>query len=180
MTDLHFDPDPLEPRPRGFFQDATIETLDEASWAARKLRKYRQQLAEVEALYAAEKARLDRWIEAERARIGADAQRFELSLTAWHRRRLMSGEAGKTIRLPAATLKARQLQDRLEIHEPEVLVEWAEHNRLPALIRIKKEPARKPIADYVRDTGELPPGCELVPGELALSVVTDDEPQETP
>lgn len=174
MSDLSFDPEPLEPRPRSFFADGTIETLDEASWAARKLRKYRQTLAEVERLYDVERERLDRWIEAERARIGADAERFHLALTSWHRRRLMEDGNAKTIRLPAATLKARQLPDRVKVSEPEVFLEWAEENMHRDMIRVKKAPAITPLGEYIRSTGEVPPGVEMVPGELSLNVITDD------
>jgi phage host-nuclease inhibitor protein Gam len=78
-------------------------------------------------------------------------------------------KGNKTVKLPHGTLKARKQQDKWE-YDDETIIEWAKANKSLSLIRIKEEPDKQAIKEYVKMTGEVIPGVTITPQGLKFNV----------
>lgn len=163
----------------------TIDTLDRAIWAVRKVDQHRRRFTEAVQAAAAERARIDQWLEGERQRFATSTIHLEALLRRYHADQLTEDPKRKTIRTPAGDLVARKGPDRVEVDET-VFVPWAETNA-PDLLNPPKPrtPAKAAIKQRVgdimsdgqvvnADTGEFLPGVVWVDGETAYSVRTDE------
>jgi phage host-nuclease inhibitor protein Gam len=152
-----------------------------AEWALRKVAHRRKVLAEEEALYEAERHKLDAWIEERRERAEKDTQYLCDLLEEFHRAQLAEDPKAKTISLPSGKLTARKAPDKWEFDEG--FLAWA-RTAAPELIRTKEEPDRQAakrllIARHASDggagiavtpDGELVQGLAILPGDLAFKV----------
>jgi hypothetical protein len=163
----------------------TIDSLDKAIWAVRKIDQHRHRFAEATKAAGAERSRIDQWLEGERQRLATSTGHLETLLARYHADQLAEDPKRKTIRTPAGDLVARKSPDRVEVDET-VFVPWAERNaedllnppkpRTPAKAEIKKR-----VGDIMSDgqvvnadTGEFLPGVLWVDGETTYKVVTDE------
>lgn len=179
LNQVENDPDSVAP-------DALqIVDLDRAARAVRRRADADKALAEQEAVYKAERERLDLWIEGERRRHGHRVRFIDACLEVFHRARLAEDPTGaKTIRLPHGELVARKAPDTVRVDD-DVFVPWAEKNA-PDLLNPPKPrtPAktaiRAAIGDIMADgtvvnadTGEFLPGVVFVDGEVRFTVKTE-------
>lgn len=162
-----------------------IVDLDRAARAVRRRYDADQALAEQEALYKAERERLDLWIEGERRRHGNRVRFLDACLEVFHRGRLAEDPKGaKTIRFPFGDLVARKTPDRVEVDEA-VFVPWAE-THAPGMLNPPKPrtPAKAEIKAAVgdimadgtvvnADTGEFIPGVTFIDGQVRYTVKTE-------
>lgn len=124
--------------------------------------------AEIAEAAAALKALQDRRAELlrpiERHRAWLD--QFKGLLEAWARTAL-EGNRERSIKLAYGAVKFHKGQDRLEVRDEEAAYNWATQNAHDAIdYSLKKSVFR----DHIRITGEVPDGCELVPGEDTFSL----------
>lgn len=136
--------------------EAEIAVTDEpaANSSLRAYRHWRDRIRAWEAEYAAEKERLDR-------RLAQLKEKAEGRM-AWHERALEAflGDRRK-VECFEGVIKRVKGRERIEVTLPETFVDWAEKSGRGALVRVKKEPDKRAIAAYVKETGELPPGTDL-------------------
>lgn len=89
----------------------------------------------------------------------------------------------KSVTLEAGTLGARSKPMRVTVEDKEAFLAWWHDGRedLDGLVRVKvvEEPALKDLRDYVEATGEVPPGCTVVP-EAEEWYVTAARPDALP
>lgn len=160
--------DPDTARDMGVFE---VDTKDRANRVVWRHGRLSAQLAEAEALYQAELARLNEWIEGERHRVGRQVKFLEALAETYHRRLLANDRTRKTVRLPAGDLKAQKARDHWAI-DPTVFVAWAEANDREDLLR---RPAPQPAKDVIKkrlipanatngESQALTVDGELVPG----------------
>ena len=71
--------------------------------------------------------------------------------------------------LANATLSSVRGRERVEVHDVDALGLWNNTNQ-QALVEYTPKPLKTDILAYIKDTGELPNGVELVRGEDSFKV----------
>jgi phage host-nuclease inhibitor protein Gam len=121
-----------------------------ASWVVRKI---------VEA--QARQQRIKDWAQAElrdaRREEEFFRQRFGPSLEAWVAENL---NGKKTLRLPDGSMGYRRRRPVLQIEDKEQLLDWCKNN-LPDAVRVREDVLKTPLNEHLKETGEIPPGCDL-------------------
>lgn len=134
---------------------APFEVTDasSASWVVRKI---------VEA--QARQQRIKDWAQAElrdaRREEEFFKQRFGPSLEAWVAENL---HGKKTLRLPDGSMGYRRRRPVLQIEDKDQLLDWCKNN-LPDAVRVREDVLKTPLNEHLKETGEIPPGCDLDPG----------------
>jgi len=177
LADLHHD---LDADLAGSEPDYNSEPLapehtDGVDRMLRHLRRLRRELDNVHEVAAAERQRIDEWVERHEARIQGQIDWFERSLAAWHAGLLERSPKEKTVSFPNGTLKARAQQPEWVFDEP-TFMEWAEVNA-PEFVRVKPPPP--PEIDKTAAKKFLKPvdGEVVTPlGEVAAGVEVRDRP----
>jgi phage host-nuclease inhibitor protein Gam len=141
----------------------TVDSLDRAEWAMRKVRQKRRAAAEVSAAASAERARIDAWERAEIERLTADESFFLSHLERFHRDRLEEDPKAKTIKLPSGELKLRAASDRVEVTDYATFI-LSQPLDSP-LLRVKTEPDKAAIKAHIKKSGEVPEGVVFIPGK---------------
>lgn len=143
----------------------SINMAADADRRLRSIRYWQGELDKVEALAEAEMQRVEAWLAKHEVRIRKRIHwnRDALQIYLW-------GTDQKTIDLPSGKLKRRKGRERIDIVLEETFLQWAEHNKMEDMIRIKRSPDKKAVAAYVKESGEEPPGVELNVSEDTFSV----------
>lgn len=157
----------------------TIEELDGATWAARKLAIKRAKRDKLKAFYKDQKAILDKWLADETRRLEDDARFFEGRLEGFHRHAIELDPKALTINLPnGSTLSSLKGKLAVEVTDVNALAAWAEANeKTDELLRYPDpEPQKVALAKYASkagdevgeypavdtETGEVLPGVQIV------------------
>jgi phage host-nuclease inhibitor protein Gam len=147
-----------------------VDSMEKAEWCMWKLAKLAQEDAEDEAMAQREIERIQAWLEARKKPRQQSREFFEEHLRQFHQRLLQDDPKGnKTVKLPHGTLKARKLPDKWE-YDDETIIEWAKANARIELIRVKAEPDKQAIKQYVKETGEVPPGVTVTTQGIKFDV----------
>ena len=77
----------------------------------------------------------------------------------------------RTVKLLYGTLSFRRNPDSLNILDETKAIEWSQANAPTA---IKVSILKTPLKAYVKATGEVPPGCEYLPGEDEFHIKTEE------
>jgi hypothetical protein len=124
-----------------------------ASWVVRKIVEAR-----------ARRERIKEWARLEMKAAQREEEffqrRFGPSLEAWVTENL---HGRKTLRLPDGALGYRRRRMTLQIEDKEQLLEWCKSN-LPDAVRVKEDVLKTPLNEHLKETGEVPPGCDIEPG----------------
>lgn len=171
----------------------TIDNLEKAEWAVRKIARARRHLAEAKELAHAEQSRIVEWLADEEHRYQQSVEFLEELLARYHRHVLDDDPKAKTIRLPGGELVARKAPDSLLIDESDERIDdtyaWLEANEPAAIVtrRSIDKPTlkRKLVASDKPEsggflamdpvTGEVVPGVLFRLGETAFRVKTDGD-----
>lgn len=145
----------------GVYHDAQAEAH------LRALRYWRTCRTEAEAHAEAEMYRIKTWLDAETSRIDRRIQWHEGGLRAF-----LEQTGKKTVKLIYGTLKRIAGRARVDCTDFLAFKRWNDLNDV-ALVRVKMEPDKKAITTYIKETGEIPDGCDLVTGEDTFKIVTD-------
>jgi hypothetical protein len=136
----------------------SIRDAASANWVVRKIAEARA--------YA---ARVKMWAELERRCAKREEEfllrRFGAQLEAWARRQIaQQHDRRRSVSLPAGVIGFRTAPDRLSINVEKRLLVWCRQH-LPSAICIIESVTKTPLMDYLKATGECPPGTELQGGE---------------
>ncbi len=143
-----------------------VEDQGAADWALRRIAEAEAKQNAAMALAQQQIAQVNAWLEKELAKSQRTVDYFTGRLTDYHRQVLEQDPKAKTVALPHGKLTARQSPDRVEVAEEAV-------ETLPeSFKRIKVEPDKKALLQHIKQTGELPEGVTLIPGEIRFSVKT--------
>lgn len=157
----------------GLFEVKNKSNANKAVW---KIGRIEGDLAEDEALYRAELARLDAWITDRRLR-AERAIEFLTTLTAgYHAILLEQDPKRKTVKLPAGDLVARKQPDVWAVDDADYLIEWAKQSGWGEVVRqrdpevdraaLKKTFHVAPGGSVIAPDGERVPGVTVTPGEI--------------
>lgn len=163
--------------------DWTIEELDGATWAARKLAIKRTKRDKIKALYRDQKAILDKWLADETRRLEDDARFFEGRLEAFHRAAIELDPKALTIPLPnGSTLSSLKGKLAVDVDNMAELVAWAEANeKTDELLRYPEpEPDKVALGKYGSKAGDEPgeyPAVDEETGEVLPGVTITRRPR---
>lgn len=155
-------------------------TLDDMAWLAERAAWHARQFAAQE---AATKARIEReraWLDNQRTRYQERISWYEDHAVAFmQRHRAAELEAGikpdrltKTLELPGGVgkLTARAGRDRFEVPDEALAITWAQANDRPDLLNVKTTVDKRALAALLKETGEIPDGVELIPGDTVYKL----------
>lgn len=157
----------------------TIEELDGATWAARKLAIKRAKIDRIKRLHKDQRAILDQWLASETRKLEDDARFFAGRLEGFHRHAIDLDPKALTINLPnGSTLTSLKGKLAVEVTDVNALAAWAEANeKTDELLRYPDpEPQKVALSKYASkaggevgeypavdaDTGEVLPGVTIV------------------
>jgi hypothetical protein len=156
----------------------TVDDDAKADWALRKLRSVRRKQAENQKLAETEIQRVTEWLSKVNTDLENDARYFEAILTPYAL--LQRSEGRKSVVLPHGTVKTLAGRAKVEVENADEFIKWAEENN-PLLLRIKKEPDKKALAELITEDnrvisteGEIIPAVKVLPAETSVSFVIAD------
>lgn len=144
-------------------------------WINRHLRRIavlRREKAVQEQIAANERARIDMWESETVGQLERAIAFHSAPVEAWMQQRLSEQPGTKTYTLPAGRVKARKLQDLVEI-DPAVIDDFLA--AYPQFSRTKVELDKHALNDAVRD-GALFDGVAVTTGRVKITIDTEDAP----
>ena len=128
------------------------------------LEKLDSQTEEIERTACQETELIEMWRESE-------LERLEKKRTwiCWNLEQFLRSMEEKSLRLPHGVIKSRMGRDRVEIVDEDLFLSVAKERQLLRTYPERSEPDLNLIQVYIRRTGEIPPGIELIPGEARFS-----------
>lgn len=150
-----------------------IEDMAAADWALRRLAELQRTVAENEAVL---KASIERLKERTK-RLNAQHERgiafFEGKLREFAEPRkaeLLTGKK-KSRSLPSGDIGWRSVAEKLAVVDEAAAIEWARTQPVESeLLRIKEEVNKAALAAHYRESGEVPPGCDVSPAREEFHV----------
>ena len=150
------------------YDDAPVPpSQDRAEEHLRLLAYWRQQREEREVHAQEQKDRIALWLERELERIDRK--------TAWHEQALQGflWQTGKkSVRLIHGSIRRVKGRERIEVMDEDAFLSSA----APDLIREEtiRQPDKKAILAYVKQTGDLPAGIDLVRGDDLIKIEAEE------
>lgn len=144
-----------------------IESLEAADWALRRLAELQRQVDENNEVCRASVERMK-----ERTRkLNASAERgvafFAGALQQYaeaHREQLLGKGKKKSRGLPSGDIGWRTVPEKVAVLDEAAAIAWARAQPVESeLLRIREEVSKPALAAHYRETGEVPPGCDVTP-----------------
>jgi phage host-nuclease inhibitor protein Gam len=86
-------------------------------------------------------------------------------------RTMLEGKKAKSIRTPFGMAGFRKSAPAIEVIDEDALIAGADSNiDLIELVRVSKDVNRAAVAEFFKRTGEIPPGCEVMPEKESFFV----------
>jgi phage host-nuclease inhibitor protein Gam len=130
-----------------------IVDAQDASWVVRKIVEARSRQERIKEWAAREQKAAKREEE-------FFLRRFGPGLEAWMQE---NSNGKKTVRLPDGNVGFRKKRISLHIEDRELLLDWCRRN-LPDAVKVQEDVLKTPLNEHLRETGEVPPGCDLDAG----------------
>ena len=145
--------------------EATIDGDSDAEEHSRCYKYWREQYSDAAQRFDNEIARLMARSDTVLNRIQRREEWHYVALNSYYRSK---GE--KRVVLANATLSNIKGRDRVEVNDMDALILWTTIENVGGLLREKVEPDKAAIQAYIKKTGEIPPGTNLVHGDDNLKV----------
>jgi phage host-nuclease inhibitor protein Gam len=150
-----------------------IDGRDTLEWAmgalaedAEEISRIRSAQAEAVARVEARAAELVRKVERRGAYFRGKVEEYARS----HRADLLTGKS-KTVGLIHGEIAYRATADRLEVEDAAAALEWARTQPVDAdMVRVKQEINKRALGEHFKRTGEIPPGCAVVPASESIHI----------
>lgn len=144
-------------------QTFEIDSLEKASWAFKKIRERKQELAKLQDLAEKEKTNIDTWLTQESRTLVADIEHFETLIQLYFKKEREENPKFK-LTTPFGKISTRK-SSKLIVDDENVLKDWIKANDIPALKikeEIDKSAMKKLFAKgYDAFTGEVVPGMHI-------------------
>lgn len=141
------------------------QSLDAADWCLKRLGELNAEIAENQSIVAGHVSKLKLRLDALNSTAVRGVAFFESRLREFaeaNKEELLKGGKKKSRALPHGTLGWKKTSGGLEVKELESYLEWARNQPMELeVLRIKEEPAMAGLQKLFKETGELPPGCEM-------------------
>ena len=148
-------------------KDVSVLSAD-ANRRLRALDHWLQELDEARQAYLTERRRIGAWLKIEENRIQKRIDWCELTL-----RQFLESTGKKSLSLPYGKLQRRAGRVRIDVVLEDTFVDWAEKSGNKSLLRTTVKPDKGAILEFVKNTGEEPPGVELNVGQESFSAKPD-------
>ncbi len=154
--------------------DLEVALEDQANRSLRAVRYWRSEQERLEKQVTDEVGRLQLWLEVEKRRIG--------DRVAWHEEGLygfLVRSGKRSLKLAYGVLRRITGRERVEVKDEDAFLLWAEQqpDQIRAqLVKVKRSASKTDIKAYIKSTGEIPDGTDLVTGEDTFSAVTEPQP----
>ena len=148
-----------------------VDTIDKASWAARKFLEADDRISQRNELAKTYKSRIDEWRDRANKEDTASADYFKGLLRQYADRAVATQHATRSVHLVGSVLSLRKKPDRVEITEPDLALSYCEAEHEEALI-IKKDLSKAVLKGLLSHGIEIP-GCRLEPGRDELYVKSE-------
>ncbi|MFA5377241.1 MAG: host-nuclease inhibitor Gam family protein [Dehalococcoidia bacterium] len=168
MADIAIEFDDEEIRKPEF----AVTEMSSAHWCMRKIWEARLRMAERADLAQKELARIQAWLDKENAADLESVAYLESKLEPWVEAAIDGGKK-RSINLPFGIAGFRHTPDKLEIKDEAAALAWAKANK-PEAVKVRESILKEPLADHIKTTGEIPDGCEPVPGEDRFYTKTEE------
>jgi hypothetical protein len=140
-----------------------VEDAERRLWVVKMLDA---ETKEVEVHYQNERERLDTWKECELSKVRRQRSWLEKGLRAF-----LEGAEKKTMTLVNGKLALRRGREKVVIEDEDAFC-LSRQGFTRTVERVS--PDKKAILAHIKDTGEIPEGCELVYGETSFTVKTGE------
>ena len=138
-----------------------IDDADKASWAVDKILIARERLERVKAQFQAAVHEAQQEV--------ADAEAFFLPLLElWYNAN--PPRKGKSIKLPHGTVGKRTVPGGPRVLDVDAVLAWAKEHGIPGIVKVTESVNKTAVAEYVKSTGDLPDGVEIVESREAFDV----------
>lgn len=150
-----------------------ISSLEQASWAARKVVSARRRIVDREALASRYIETIKAWLERANREDSESISFLTIHLKSFAEQEIATQRRSKTVFLPGARLSLRKKPDRIEIVDESRVITFCEE-RYPEAIVIKRSVPKAALKLIIARTGEIPPAVDYVPGSEELYIESDD------
>ncbi|PKL23542.1 MAG: hypothetical protein CVU43_16420 [Chloroflexi bacterium HGW-Chloroflexi-5] len=151
----------------------TIQTIDVATWAARKVLSAQARILDRKVLATEYKKRIDAWLERASKEDEDSVGFLSGHLRVFTEQQVSVQRKSRSVALPGATLSLRKKPDRIEVLDEAELLAYCEAS-YPEAIVLTKSLSKTALKAMIK-TGELPSSIELVPGEDEFYIRSDDD-----
>jgi hypothetical protein len=124
-------------------------------------------IEEVDTVCDAEMKLIEEYRKSESLRLGKKARWL-----AWNLEQYMRGTEQKTTNLPHGVLKLRKGRDKIEVSDLEQFLKSPENQQFLRTVPESFQPDLAEIHTYIKGTGHIPDGVNLVPAEVKFSYLT--------
>ena len=128
------------------------------------LAKIDGQSEEIDRVATEESALIESWRKAE-----LDRLEKKRSWLCWNLQQFLTGTGEKTIRLAHGTIKERMGRDKVDIADIDRFTKVAGKFGLLRSYPERQEPDLNAVLTYIKRTGDIPAGVELIPGTPKFS-----------
>ncbi len=129
-----------------------------------------EQLAEVDQLFKEELQIIEHYRFAEQERV-----QKKVNWLVWNLEQFMRSTGEKTINLPHGIIKLRTGRDKIEIADLQRFLDCKESQTLLRTIPESFQPDISAIGQYVKQTGHIPDGVNVIPAEVKFYYTTIDK-----
>lgn len=150
-----------------FEQELPAPAIDLDAEAEKHLRCYKYWCDEYEVIEDRFDVEIARLVGRADSTLGRMRTRKEWHLNALQAYYVNKGE--KRVVMANATLSSTKGRERVEIHDIDALGLYANTNQV-GLVRYEPHAEKKHILAHIKETGELPPGVDLVRGDDSFKV----------
>ena len=151
----------------------SITTLEQASWAARKVVAARKRTADREALASQYIETIKSWLERANREDTESISFLTIHLKSYAEAEVAKQRRSKTVFLPGARLSLRKKPDRIEVVDENAVIAYCE-GRFPEAIVVKRSVPKAALKLIITRTGELPPSVDYIPGEEELYIESEE------
>jgi len=157
----------IQPEPE-YFQ---VDTVDKATWAARKFLEAEERITRRNELAKAYKSRIDKWRDGANKEDTNSVEYFKSLLRQYADRAVATQHKSRSVHLVGSVLSLRKKPDRVEVTESDLALSYCETEHPEALI-VKKELSKSVLKGLLSNGTEIP-GCRLEPGRDELYVKSE-------
>jgi len=136
------------------------------------------EMAEIDTHADAEIAKIEAWRERRKKEPQRQRRWQELSIKAWSRR-WFENNKGSTLDLINGLVRKTKGRERIEVHSQVFLDEWTnslhdgqelDERHRNMIWQYTKKPYLSGIKEFIKETGEIPTGAELVNGDDSFTI----------
>ena len=146
----------------------SVDCEDKASWSASKILAAERRIQMRLDLAERYKARIDQWLQEANRPDMESIDYLRMLLRPWAETTIRIQNRSRSIKLLGATISLRKRQDRVEIIDPDTVLQFCEEH-LPEALIVKKDVSKTSLKTLLIQGQEVP-GAVLAIGEDEITI----------